>query len=119
MTRTPLNNEVNDIFQCCGPETASILIGATGVRTALFATPPTLLQPKTCHLLRCTKREPNTSDFSTITAVADPDTWNPYYFPGSGSKNGWIRIKKWLDPESGSVSNDTDPDPTKTIENIN
>ena len=29
-----------------------------------------------------------------------------------------IRIKKWLDPESGSVSNDTDPDPTKTIENI-
>ena len=29
-----------------------------------------------------------------------------------------IRIKKWLDPESGSVSNDTDPDPTNTIENI-
>ena len=27
-----------------------------------------------------------------------------------------IRIKKWLDPESGS--NDTDPDPTETIENI-
>ena len=26
--------------------------------------------------------------------------------------------KKWLDPESGSVSNDTDPDLTKTIENI-
>ena len=26
--------------------------------------------------------------------------------------------KKWLDPESGSVSNNTDPDPTKTIENI-
>ena len=29
-----------------------------------------------------------------------------------------IRIKKWLDPKSGSVSNDTDPDPSKTIENI-
>ena len=44
---------------------------------------------------------------------------------GSGSVESvsfqWIRIriKKWLDPESGSVSNDTDPDPTKTIENIN
>ena len=43
---------------------------------------------------------------------------------GSGSVESvsfpWIRIriKKWLDPESGSVSNDTDPDPTKTIENI-
>ena len=32
----------------------------------------------------------------------------------------WIRnrIKKGLDPESRSVSNDTNPDPTKTIENI-
>ena len=33
----------------------------------------------------------------------------------------WIRIrfsiKVALDPESGSVSNYTDPDPTKTIEN--
>ena len=46
---------------------------------------------------------------------------------GSGSRSGsveslsfpWIRIriKKWLDPESGSVSNDTDQDPTKTIKN--
>ena len=27
------------------------------------------------------------------TSVADPDPWNPYHFPGSGSisKNGWIR----------------------------
>ena len=33
------------------------------------------------------------------TSVADPDPWNPYHFPGS-------------------VSYDTDPDPTKTIENI-
>ena len=33
----------------------------------------------------------------------------------------WIRIcmKKWLDLESGPVSNDTDPDPSKTIENKN
>ena len=25
--------------------------------------------------------------------LADPDPWNPYHFPGSGSvsKNGWIR----------------------------
>ena len=43
---------------------------------------------------------------------------------GSGSVESisfpWIRIriKKLLDPESGSVSNYTDPDPTKTIENI-
>ena len=45
---------------------------------------------------------------------------------GSGSVESvsfpWtrIRIKKWLDPESGSgsVSNDTNPDPSKTIENI-
>ena len=31
----------------------------------------------------------------------------------------WIRINNWLDPESGSgsVSNDTDPDPTKIIKN--
>ena len=36
-----------------------------------------------------------------VPSVADPDPWNPYHFPGSGS-----------------VSNDTDPDPTKTIENI-
>ena len=41
-------------------------------------------------------------------SVSDPDPWNPYHFPGSGSgsvsKNGWIR--------------NPDPDPTKTIENI-
>ena len=45
---------------------------------------------------------------------------------GSGSVESvlfpwiWICIKKWLDPESrsGSVSNDMDTDPTKTIENI-
>ena len=41
---------------------------------------------------------------------------------GSGSVESvsfpWIRIKKLLEPESGSVSNDTDPDPSKTIENI-
>ena len=55
----------------------------------------------------------------TSVADPDPDPWNPYHFRG-------IRIisldpdpyKKMLDPESGSVSNDTDPDPTKTIENI-
>ena len=39
-------------------------------------------------------------------SVADPDPWNPYLVPGSGSvpykKDGWIR----------------NPDPTKTIENI-
>ena len=40
-------------------------------------------------------------DLSLARSVADPDPWNPYHFPGSGS-----------------VSNDTDPDPTKTIENI-
>ena len=45
-------------------------------------------------------------------SVANPDPWNPYNFPGSGSVS-----KVGLDPESGSVSNDTDPDPTKTIEN--
>ena len=49
-----------------------------------------------------------------MPSVADPDPWNPYHF-----QIPRIRIKKWLDQESGarSVSNDTDPDPTKTIEN--
>ena len=51
---------------------------------------------------------------AVLGSVADPDPWNPYHFPnpdpnkkmaGSG-----IRIRTGL--------NDTDPDPTKTIENI-
>ena len=45
-------------------------------------------------------------------SVAGPDPPDLYNFPGSGSVS-----KVGLDPESGSVSNDTDPDPTKTIEN--
>ena len=44
--------------------------------------------------------------------VADQDPQNPYNFPGIGSVS-----KVGLDPEYGSVSNDTDPDQTKTIEN--
>ena len=52
------------------------------------------------HKQICTLYRPN--------SVTDPDPWNPYQFPGSGSgsvsKNGWIR-----NPD------DTDPDPT--IEN--
>ena len=46
-----------------------------------------------------------------MSSVADPDPWNPYHFTGSGS----VPIKKWLDPESGSVSFETDPDTTKII----
>ena len=51
---------------------------------------------------------------AVLGSVADPDPWNPYHFPnpdpnkkmaGSG-----IRIRTGL--------NDTDQDPTKTIENI-
>ena len=56
------------------------------------------------------------SDNTQLTSVADPDPWNPYHFPGSR----YDPYNKWLDPESGSgsVSNDMDPDLTKTIENI-
>ena len=77
--------------------------------------------------------------FSVLRAVLDlvenPPATEPYTMlkgpwqcGGSGSVESvsfpwigtWICIKKWLDPESrsGSVSNDMDPDPTKTIENI-
>ena len=31
------------------------------------------------------------SSTSCCYSEADPDPWNPYHFPGSGSKNGWIR----------------------------
>ena len=47
-------------------------------------------------------------------SVADPDPWNPYHFPESRS----LPVQKLAGSgESVSVSNETDPDPTKNIEN--
>ena len=43
-------------------------------------------------------------------SVADPDPKNPHHFPGSGFVS-----KVGLDPECASVSNETDPDPTKPL----
>ena len=58
-----------------------------------------------------------------MTSVANPDPWNRYHFPRSSSVSiiGLIRnpdpYQLLLDPEFVFVSNDTDPDPTKTIKN--
>ena len=44
------------------------------------------------------------SSTSCCYSEADPDPWNPYHFPGSGSKNGWIRNPD-TESRSGSGSN--------------